>query len=1672
MKNKTKRGLSFVIAMIVFMTTLFAGVHGDFFRANAAEDSRVADPGTMDGWKAFFGEDVLSTENAGRIWTDKSVFTSADVFDNEYIKLSDPDNFLVALSAIASNKSIVGYSNLPSDTMLVLDVSNSMSSDNLRAMVQATNDAMRKLYELNNHNRVGIILYSGTAWGGSYPKTSARVLLPLDRYEGVLTRANTYPYRSTENFIGYSNDSVYTLDGVKDSSGDEYDVVSVNASGATYMQSGVYSAWEQFSAVEDTTVDSEWQDGIIRIPVMVLMGDGAPTVGTSSYSNVGSSNYGSGYASDTNNTMTFITQLTCSYVREMMEQKYGREPLFYTLGLGVDNNVYAESVLDPEEYTTERIEAFWNGYLDVADKAGYTFSESNNQGGYGGQGAMTVVRTSVVESKDYVDEYFPAGDAAGLIAAFEAIVNEIVIQSRYYPTEAETGDPNFGGYIEFHDEIGVHMEVTDVKGILIGDDFYSGAEMARQLSDQGTLGTVEEPTDLGKKFIDAVMTRIGLSEFDATELVAAAYSDGQLYYNNNNDYSNYIAWYADDEGNFKGFYSDTDKEPAEGATYVNYSFGYLGTTSGSIRNSDMMYISVQIHKQIGSDHQSVIWKVPAALVPMVSYKIEIEGESVEAGEEISITREAAEPIRLVYEVGLRADINATNVKEKVGTTANEYAYVNDDGSYYFYTNSWSEDTDNHHDHEHTVASFEPSVENEFYYYSIDTPIFEYVNGEYVLIDEEPVTDGTVEYYHSRYIFKRNRNGENYLDIVHEPIRTESLLSYEAEVDENGNVINYYVPMGTIRKVINKIEIAKVDNETETLSFSNHPYIGYPGLGGHDDFHVDTFLGNNGRITVVPAQGIKLAKELEAGLVATDDVFTFEITFKDDVESVVLFDGVEDYETVDVVGNEITVELKAGEEIFIIDIPENVEYVITEVPAEGFAVKSVNGDDTARDFEGTVENQVIEEVVFVNKLAGKGELIVTKSVVSGMENYTVADKVFSVEITLTDASGVAFANEELSCVDSAGAEFTKTTGANGKFVIEISDGRYVIINDIPEGTVYSVNEIDIPDGFTLSEDSTGLYGEILAEENVIAALINEYMPEPLAPNVSVSGTKTLNGRPWNDTDKFTFVLSEFDGTLWNELSSAEVDADNRSYSFTEYFEGITYETIGVYKYRITEKTEDIRGITYDSTSHHFDVFVVDNDSDGRLEISKIMTSQHVAVEFEENEDIWNVTAGFTNTYRPQGTTKVVIDVQKNIDNDTGIEIPLTGFEFGLYNSDDVLVMTSEPTDADGKTSFDLEFDASLAGMTLDFYVKEIEPEEKLPGMQYNHNEFEISIEIVDDLNGGIYANVTKPSRAVSESIEITNVFSLGEIKNAIKANKTLEGRELGNEFSFSLYESNSAFAILDEIENVTNDGNAVGFSEITYTAVGEYYYVIMENDGNALAGVSYDRNVYGAKVTVTSDGNGALLATTEYFLVTESEAVAVESVNFVNYYKPAETTVDVLVSGEKVIDGRDFTESDEFTFVVEKMDDEGQFRPYAEEYVCGIGGNNTFSFPGEIYTEAGTYVYRLFEKSGNEEYMTYDNAVYFIVVDVVDEDAQLVAEITITKDEEPVSSVTFVNVYDEPEPTPTPTVPPTEEPTPTPEEPVIPETSDNSMTMFFMVILFAVCGGVFASTFIRKEDVDN
>ena len=287
-KKLSKKTLAIILSVCIMAVSLPLMLLPSF--ADNISDPRVVDPSTFNSWQTMFPKD--DTTQAGRVWTDKSVFTSpddlgdlVDASGSDYnLSMKDKDkNFLVALSVLASNKSIVGYSYTPTDTMLVLDVSASMNNSGyVDELVASANNAITKLLALNNHNRVGVVLYSGNAYQGNSAGSTAEVLLPLDRYTAPTTGTNRGKF-----LLDTSNDNsrkVSINGGVKNKAGTVMAQNDKNVSGGTYIQNGVFMAAEEFLAVTDTVIpDGQHQAGTPRTPIFVLMSDGLPTAATNNF---------------------------------------------------------------------------------------------------------------------------------------------------------------------------------------------------------------------------------------------------------------------------------------------------------------------------------------------------------------------------------------------------------------------------------------------------------------------------------------------------------------------------------------------------------------------------------------------------------------------------------------------------------------------------------------------------------------------------------------------------------------------------------------------------------------------------------------------------------------------------------------------------------------------------------------------------------------------------------------------------------------------------------------------------------------------------------------------------------------------------------------------------------------------------------------------------------------------------------------------------------------------------------------------------------------------------------------------------------------------------------------------------------------------------------------------
>ncbi len=1619
-KKISKKTLAVILAVLVVVVSLPLMLIP--ILAADSNDLRVVDPSTFNSWQELFPAD--NTDQAGRVWTDKSVFRNVsglgnlvDANGNDYnlTMQDDKHNFIVALSALASNKSIVGYSYTPTDTMLVLDVSGSMSNSGyVDELVSSANDAIKRLLELNNHNRVGVVLYSGSSQQGNSSGSTAILLLPLDRYTAPRTGQNS------GKFIIQDGNSVEVNSNVKNSANNTMPTTSKNVAGGTYIQNGVYFAFEEFMKQTETVIpEGKHQAGTVRTPIFVLMSDGTPTAATNNFAGLNNSNYtvglgtsnlgdGTNVTDDTlQDAIDFVNQLTAAYSLNKVSGHYQDEkPLFYTLGLGKNNQSLSSPVLNPNAFTST--DELWEDYIATRNSANMLFDIEN-----GSDPDQTSVRKvseiNSVDQKNYVTKYFPASNANALSQAFDEIVKQIIIQSLYYPTLVKNGQHDHEGYIEFVDDIGHYMDVKEIKGLMLGNTFYTGEHLAENFTgdDSVFFNPDGSYSDLGNNLVWSVKQRIGIEDpAVARDLINSAYNTYQLRAWDGK-WSNYIGWYADDNGNYMGHWheghTDADIPVSDGkkATYINKSYGLLGAIEGEYTDTNLMYISTQVHTRIDDGNTSVIWRVPASLIPVTSYNISLSGDTLEEATNISIEYNPADPIRLVFEVGLSDEITPVNLNEVI---TDKEAHIidenndgiSDDGKYYFYTNWWNDDKLTHqnpNNSENTLVFFAPSVQNERYYYVEETNI--YINNgtaqapNYVLYKGQKPTQTDGNTYFRRYaVFEGTGatvNGKTSAKIVweFEEISSNTIGTLTDSCKNNDN--SWDVISGTVYRVLEPQNVAKNENSTKTLDYVRYPVIQTETT--HDHIHVGAFLGNNGRIAVDIPQGIKLTKNIDDTLFGTNDTFTFEI--ESDIaqldKAVLYHENVTGKLTKiepEMVGNKLNVRLKANESVYVLGLEADSVVAVTEKINGQYKVSKITVNDSvlplaADNMNTRIVADSLTEIEFENTLVVHDGTIVVSKEVNYDSNITYNyDHEFTFEVY-------------------------PVGNYNARQTFKIKAGESHTLSGLAPGD-YIVNEVeaDLPAGFAPQQNLV----TVTADNNIVATahFINDYTPNAVKPALVVTGTKELTGRDWKSGDSFEFAIEILDGVNWVNVTKNGAtrtvkfgdadydykfdfvnDSDLADFEFTE---------VGTYWFRVREviPANKLGGVTYDERYHYFNVVVTDATMDGKLEISAVNATEPVSVAKASN--IYTVDVDFNNLYAPTGADELIVSIDKTVTDNAGTGKGKAGYIFGLFTETGTEpIVTSLPTDVNGKTIIDLSFPATVVGKEYNFVIKEIVPEDKLLGMTYDPTAYAITIKIVDNLDGTITALVEYDNTTTEGvSFDFTNVYKPAAAEVVIEGNKVLEGRDLVvNEFTFELYEGNT---LKDTATNAANGDFA--FSKLTFSQVGTYNYTVKEKKGN-LGGISYDTKTYAVKIVVSDDAdNDGKLDYKVY--IDNAETTNIKSlVKFVNIYETEEVTVDFKAT--KKLTGRDLIDG-EFKFDLYKANADFSIAQAIDDNVKVVkkdANTGLITFASQTFGATGSYKFIIIEDETNGAGIKVDTHIYQIEVIVTDNGSgKLVAEIKV------------------------------------------------------------------------------
>lgn len=402
----------------------------------AANIETIADASTMGDWSGVVEN---TTQNIGRIWTDKTVSTNdIDISGAMSATVSKGDSdFITALSVLSSTSNIASTSTTPLDIVLVLDASGSMDDDmtggkRIDALKNAANAfideiAMQNasISDASKQHQVSIVKFAG--------EKSNKV--GNDTY-----REGRYTYNYSQVMKNMTACSETTKSSFKDT------INAIKPAGATNAAAGMELAQGQTSKRSDAK------------KIVIFFTDGTPTT---------QSEFSNGVASDAIAAAKAMKDAGASV---------------YTIGIFDGANPSANVNATSNE----------NKFMQAASSnypaAAYTYTQYWLMSGEW--------KWSFGNRAEGSDFYKSASSASELSKIFEDISKEIV-KGAGYPTDAREGFEMSDGYITFDDSLGSYMQVDAFKAIVVNNHVFS--DVAKTSTDTADTYTFEGTTELNGK---------------------------------------------------------------------------------------------------------------------------------------------------------------------------------------------------------------------------------------------------------------------------------------------------------------------------------------------------------------------------------------------------------------------------------------------------------------------------------------------------------------------------------------------------------------------------------------------------------------------------------------------------------------------------------------------------------------------------------------------------------------------------------------------------------------------------------------------------------------------------------------------------------------------------------------------------------------------------------------------------------------------------------------------------------------------------------------------------------------------------------------------------------------------------------------------------------------------
>lgn len=562
----------------------------------------------------------------------------------------------------------------------------------------------------------------------------------------------------------------------------------------------------------------------------------------------------------------------------------------------------------------------------------------------------------------------------------------------------------------------------------------------------------------------------------------------------------------------------------------------------------------------------------------------------------------------------------------------------------------------------------------------------------------------------------------------------------------------------------------------------------------------------------------------------------------------------------------------------------------------------------------------------------------------------------------------------AAIDFGAIEYTEP----GTYVYKVSEKHAGTTID---GIAYSGNVAEI--AVTVKPNKKGELSAGVKVTSGETEFKNAYATNPVESSVTsqIAVTKSLTGRDLT-VGEFSFELREIKDEDSELIETVKNAADGKV-----TFSAIKYTEIGQHTYKLHEVKGNAGGIEYDDAVYTIVTTIADNGK-GQL------VATH---ELKDAKDVKSIE--FKNAYTTNATEASLAGIKNLQVDDALTPADITGkFTFTVTGEEGAPMpaSTSVHNDVDGKVDF------GKIAFTLDDLNKALgeKPEKREHTFTYTVTESgevagvtndaklsrKVSFTVTDDGKGNLSVS-RKPDGDVA--FTFTNTYNVTPVETSvtdqITANKVLTGRNLmDSEFSFELVEGDKVVA--------TGKNDAEGkitMGAVKYDKAGKHTYTLREaNGGTTSKGITYSDAEYTIETTITDNGDGTLKA--EHVLKDAKTAT------FKNTYSVTPTDADLDFDLSKAIDGREWTDGDEFGFTITAPDgaplpDPATVTVSKHDAKDGIAA---IKFGKIRYTAAGTYKYEIRENAGNTVGMTYDSHVATAEVTVTEDgEGKLTANVT-------------------------------------------------------------------------------